>query len=64
MALSFFERMWAQIQEALGDFNRWCAGERLGHPPTDNEALDHYLHNGGPEDFARREQEGLVQVKR
>lgn len=44
----------AQIEEAQSDENRWYAGEDLGRPPTDREALMHYIKHGGAEEFARR----------
>ncbi len=59
-ALSLADRMRAQIAEAQGPDNRWYAGKACGHPPTDAEAILHYGHHGGPEDFARREQEGKI----
>jgi len=34
--------------------NKWFAGEKLGHPPTDKEAEMYYIENGGPEGFAKR----------
>ena len=36
-----------QIEEALGPDNRWFAGQHLGHPPTDEEAIWWYINNGG-----------------
>lgn len=58
--MSHKERMQAQIREALSATNVWLAGEILGRSPTPEEAIMHYGHNGGPEDFARREREGKV----
>ena len=41
-------------QEMLSPENKWFAGEKLGHPPTDQEAEMYYVENGGPEGFAQR----------
>jgi hypothetical protein len=60
MALTFMERKLAQVAEALSPDNEYYAGQSLHHSPTPTEAVDHYLHHGGPEDFARREQEGKL----
>ena len=35
------------FEGAHSDYNRWCAGVHLGHSPTDLEALNHFLRNGG-----------------
>ena len=43
-----------QLNEMLGSFNRWVTGVALNHPPSDSEAVKHYIQNGGAEDFARR----------
>ena len=43
------ESLALQKAEALGPYNRWLAGERLGHSPTDEEALDHYFNHKGAE---------------
>jgi hypothetical protein len=41
-----------QKQQALGDLNRWYAGEKLGHEPDDEEAAKHFIEQGGAEAFA------------
>ncbi|MBI2482073.1 MAG: hypothetical protein HYV76_00690 [Candidatus Vogelbacteria bacterium] len=43
-----------QKREALGPENRWFAGIALQHPPSDNEAVMHFIRNGGATDFANR----------
>jgi len=48
------ERNQAQIAEALGEFNKYVAGLALGHDPTPDEAVFHYVVHGGPEDWERR----------
>lgn len=40
-----------QIKEALSDENKWFAGECLGHSPTDEEAILHYILHGGSERY-------------
>jgi len=44
-------RLLIQLAEALGDTNRYFASINLGHPPSDNEAFDHYVLNGGKKHF-------------
>ena len=44
-------RLLHQLSQALGNLNRYFASLALGHPPTDNEAFDHYVLNGGKEAF-------------
>jgi len=51
---SFQEYMERQICEILGEFNMWLAGEKLGHPPTKEEAVMHYILYGGAKNFAER----------
>lgn len=41
-------------EEMLSAENKWFAGEKLGHSPTDQEAEMYYVENGGPEGFAER----------
>jgi hypothetical protein len=43
-----------QICEMLSEFNMWVTGEKLGHPPTKEEAVMHYVIHGGAENFAER----------
>ena len=63
-SLSFAERARAQIEEALGADNTFFTGQAVGRLPTEVEKVDHWLHHGGPEGFARREQEdGLIKPK-
>lgn len=50
------DHMQAQLNEMLGPVNRYFAGIALGHSPSDEEAIWHYLHNGGPENFRQRRQ--------
>jgi len=57
---SLAERNQAQIREALSSTNVWYTGEVLGRSPNPREAVEHYGHHGGPENFARREQEGKI----
>ena len=40
--------------EACGPLNKWFAGERLGHSPTDEEAMLYYDENGGAKGFRDR----------
>ena len=35
------------FEGAYSSYNKWCAGVELGHNPTDLEALNHFLRNGG-----------------
>ncbi|PJE74295.1 MAG: hypothetical protein COV01_02245 [Candidatus Taylorbacteria bacterium CG10_big_fil_rev_8_21_14_0_10_41_48] len=44
-------RLLIQLAEALGDTNRYFASITLGYPPSDNEAFDHYVLNGGKKHF-------------
>jgi len=44
----------AEIEEMFGPDNMYFAGLALGHGPTKNEAVWHYINNGGPADFRRR----------
>jgi len=43
-----------QQAEALGDDNMWFAGEKIGHEPSDEEAVRHYIESGGAKDYAER----------
>ena len=52
IVLSRQEYITLQIQEACGPENKWFAGEALGHPPTENEALIHYCEKGGATHFS------------
>ncbi len=49
-----------QIIEALGDFNRWFASQKLGRRATDEEAVFHYGTDGGAVDYARRHRRPLA----
>jgi hypothetical protein len=49
---SFKEYMKSQLDEIFSDFNKWVTGERVKHPPTNEEIIKNYLENGGPEHFA------------
>jgi len=44
----------AEIEEMLGPVNRYFAGLILGRDPTKDEAIWHYIRNGGPQDFRLR----------
>lgn len=44
----------AELEEMLGPVNRYFAGLMLGRDPTKDEAIWHYIRNGGPQDFRRR----------
>jgi hypothetical protein len=52
VVLSFREYLRLQINLALGPENRWYAGEKIGHSPTDEEAIKHFAEAGGSENFA------------
>lgn len=52
--LSLKEYLELERQEMLSPENKWFAGEKLGHSPTDQEAEQYYVENGGPEGFAKR----------
>jgi hypothetical protein len=42
------DEIWNRIRtEALGQFNRDCARQTLGHDPTVEEAVDHFLDHDG-----------------
>ena len=43
-----------QIAEMLGPVNMYFASLALGRQATREEAVWHYVFNGGPEDFRRR----------
>ena len=44
-------RLALQVNQALGDYNRYLASEKLGRPATDNEAFLHYIQSGGKTHF-------------
>ncbi|MDZ4228254.1 MAG: hypothetical protein U1E54_03335 [Candidatus Levybacteria bacterium] len=46
--------MKAQIAEMLSPLNRYFAGTVLGHPPSKEEAVMHYITHGGSADFEKR----------
>ncbi|MDQ5958049.1 MAG: hypothetical protein QG665_395 [Patescibacteria group bacterium] len=57
-------RMRAQLEEMMGDVNRWFTGLAVGHDPNPHEMALHYINSGGAEDFARRhENDFLVEVE-
>ena len=43
----------AQIKEMLSPDNMWYTGEEVGHKPTPDEAAQHYIENGGAENFRK-----------
>ncbi len=43
-----------QHKEMLGEDNRNYARRALGHEPTDEELVWHYINNGGAKDFSKR----------
>jgi len=43
-----------QQKEMLGEDNRNYTRMVLGHEPTDEELVWHYINNGGAEDFSKR----------
>ncbi len=51
--LSLKEYQELQKDEILGADNKYFAGQELGHPPTAEEAAEHYVTHGGPEHFAQ-----------
>jgi|GEM_PF-1906433 len=51
-SLPLLEYQKLQIEETLGDDNKYFAGLELGHSPTKEEAAQHYVTHGGPEHFA------------
>lgn len=57
MSKHLLEHNVLEIQEALGNFNKWLAGKKLKHDPTPDEAIQHYAENGGPENFNRKHPE-------
>lgn len=52
--LSLKEYLKLEEKEILSPENRWFAGEKLGHSPTDEEAGRYYVENGGAKGFAER----------
>lgn len=52
--ISLSERLARQVREALSDENLWFAGEKLGRRPSPEEALKHYIRNGGAQAFAEK----------
>ena len=46
--------MFLQRMEMLGPINMYFAGLTLGRRPTKDEAILHYIYNGGAKDFSRR----------
>ncbi|MFA6364978.1 MAG: hypothetical protein WCW78_01110 [Candidatus Paceibacterota bacterium] len=43
-----------QKEEMLSNENKWFAGEKLGHSPTNKEAEMYYVEHGGAEGFAKK----------
>jgi hypothetical protein len=52
IVLSFREYLQLQVRLALEPENRWYAGEKIGHSPTDEEAIRYFTEAGGSRDFA------------
>jgi len=46
-----------QIDEALGEYNRYFANRHYGRVATDNECLVYYINNGGAEGHRQRMRE-------
>lgn len=53
----------AQRQEALSAFNMWVTGEAVRHPPSSEEAEQHYNGHGGPEGFRDRKRLSILTPK-
>lgn len=49
----------AQVAIALGDENRWYAGERVGHDPTPDECMEHFYLHGGADAFRQQNSEAF-----
>ena len=43
-----------QVQEMLGKENRYFTGLAVGHPPSDDECVEHYVKDGGSAGFRTR----------
>lgn len=52
LSLTEYEEM--QIKEALSRENKELARRKLGHSPSDEEAVMFYADKGGPEEFRKR----------
>ena len=52
IVLSQREYLRLQVKFALEPENRWYAGEKIGHSPTDEEAMRYFIEGGGSKDFA------------
>jgi hypothetical protein len=52
--LGLAEYLNLQKKEALGETNLYFAGRELGHKPTEDEAMSHYVFYGGADDFRKR----------
>lgn len=49
--LTFEEYLSLQISEMLSSLNRWGAGLRFGHDPTEEELARHYIECGANDRF-------------
>jgi len=47
----------AEIKEMLGPDNVWFTGLEVGHDPSKEEAIWHYIRNGGPANFRKKWEE-------
>ncbi|MFH1564588.1 MAG: hypothetical protein ABIC82_01935 [bacterium] len=43
-----------QLEESKEDYNKWFAGEEVGHDPTPEEMFTHYAKYGGAKNFAKK----------
>ena len=41
-------------EEIHSPFNAWVTGVAVGHPPTQDEELVHFVTNGGPAYYRKR----------
>ena len=52
-----------QLVQALGDDNRHHTGEEVGRSPTDEEMVNHYFRNGGPDSFRKTNGHRVTSVR-
>jgi len=52
IVLSRQEYLQLQVKYGLGPENRWYAGEKIGHSPTDEEAMRYFIKEGGSKNFS------------
>ena len=51
----------AEINTALGNDNMYYTGEKLRHPPTPDEAMEHFVKSGGAERFAAEHRQEFME---